>query len=113
VLCQQPAGGTYSCGLVSEQQATAFDSLRTSLISDLADQSVKVTDDTIDGRDVRCFAIEVARASEICVTEEGVLARIASPEGTFQLIDFDTEVDDDVFTPPATPGTAIAPAAAS
>ncbi|MGH9274826.1 MAG: hypothetical protein ACRDZU_09280 [Acidimicrobiales bacterium] len=113
VLCQQPPGGDYSCGLVSEEEATAFDSLRTNLIADLADQDVEVRNDTIDGREVRCFSIAVAEASEICVSDEGVLTRIASPEGSFELIEFDTEVDDDVFTPPATPGTAAVPAPAS
>ena len=113
VLCQQPAGGEYTCGLVSEEQATAFDSLRTSLIADLGEQEVEVRDDTIDDRDVRCFAIAVAQASEICVTDDGVLARIASPEGSFELIDFDRDVDEDVFTPPATPGASGAPSSAT
>ena len=108
VLCQQPPGGQYSCGLVSEDEATAFDSLRTSLIADLAAQDVTVRDETADGRDLRCFSIAVADTNEICVTDDGVLARIESPEGSFVLIDFDTEVDDAVFTPPATPGAAAA-----
>lgn len=113
VLCQQPPGGEYSCGLVSEDEATAFDSLRTNLIADLAEQEVEVRDDTIDGRDVRCFTVAAAAAGEICVTDDGVLARISSPEGSFELIEFDTEVDDDVFTPPATPGTGVDPAPSS
>ena len=112
ILCQQPPGGDYSCGLVSEEEATAFDSLRTNLVADLAEQEVEVTDETIDGRDVRCFRVAAAAAGEICVTDDGVLARISAPEGSFELIEFDTEVDDDVFTPPATPG-ASAPDAAS
>jgi hypothetical protein len=113
VLCQQPPGGDYTCGLVSEDQVTAFDSLRTNLIADLAEQDVEVRDDTVDGRDVRCFSIAVAQASEICVTDDGVLARIASPEGSFELIDFDTDVEDDVFTPPATPGPGAVPGSAT
>lgn len=113
ILCQQPPDGDYSCGLVSEQEATAFDSLRTNLIADLADQEVEVSDDTIDGRDVRCFRVAAAAAGEICVTDEGVLARISSPEGSFELIEFETEVDDDAFTPPATPGAVGAPGSPS
>lgn len=107
ILCQQPPDGEYSCGLVAEEEATAFDSLRTSLLADLAVQNVEVANDTIDGRDVRCFTVTSAAAGEICVTEEGVLARIDSPEGSFELIELDTEVDDDVFTPPATPGASV------
>ena len=109
VLCQAPPDGDYACGLVSESQATAFESLRTSLVADLAGQEVTVHDDTIDGRDARCFAIAVAEASEVCTTPEGVLVRIASPQGSFELLDFDTDVDDSVFTPPAEP-SAAAPA---
>jgi hypothetical protein len=108
VLCQQPPGGEYSCGLVSEDQATAFEELRANLLDDLGDQEVVVEEDEIDGRAVRCFAIAVATGGEICATDEGLLVRIASPEGSFELLDAEMEVDDAVFTPPATP-SATAP----
>ncbi len=105
VLCQEPPGGTYTCGLVSESETTAFDELRSSLVEGLAGQDVEVREGTIDGRDVRCFGIAAASTSnEVCVTDEGVLVRISSPEGTFKLLDVETEVDDAVFTPPAPPG---------
>ena len=113
VLCQQPAGGQYSCGLVAEDETTAFESLRTNLIADLEDQDVTVRDETEEGHALRCFAIAAAETNEICVTEDGVLARITSPEGSFELIDVDTEVDEAVFTPPATPGTSGTPGASS
>ena len=108
ILCQQPPDGEYSCGLVSEQQATAFEDLRTNLIRDLAGQEVEVQADEINGRAVRCFAIAVAAESEICATDEGLLVRITSPEGSFELLEAEMEVDDEVFTPPATP-SATAP----
>jgi hypothetical protein len=105
VLCQAPPDGEYTCGLVSEEQATSFEALRTGLLSELGQQDVSVRDATVDGEPLRCFAVEVAQASELCATEDGVLASIESAEGTFRLLDYDTDVDDDVFTPPATPGT--------
>lgn len=103
VLCQAPPDGDYSCGLVSESQATSFEALRTGLLAGLADQEVTVRDETADGQELRCFAVAAAQASELCATTDGVLARIEAAEGSFRLLDYDTEVDDEVFTPPATP----------
>jgi hypothetical protein len=105
VLCQAPPDGEYSCGLVSEEQATSFEALRTGLLTELGDQDVSVRDATVDGQQLRCFSVAVAEASELCANEDGVLASIDSAEGTFKLLDYDTEVDEAVFTPPATPGT--------
>ncbi len=105
ILCQQPPGGEYSCGLVSEQQATAFEELRNNLLDDLADQEVVVEDDEIDGR-ATCAASRSRppRPARSASPTTGLLVRIASPEGTFELIEVEMEVDDEVFTPPATPG---------
>jgi hypothetical protein len=104
VFCQQPPGGEYTCGLVSETQATAFDALRTNLLAEIEGQEVTVRDETINGRDVRCFSVESASAGELCATNDGILVRISAAEGSFELVDAEDDVDDDVFEPPATPG---------
>jgi hypothetical protein len=103
VLCQQPPGGVYSCGLVSDSQATAFDQLRDNLVGGLADQTVTVKERTIGKRSVRCFTVSSA-GGELCADADGLLVRIASPEGSFELLEADDDVKDAVFTPPATPG---------
>lgn len=104
VLCQQPPAGQFSCGLVSEEQATTYEQLRVGLLADLEDQEITARDETVEGRDLRCFTVELAEASELCVTESGVLARISGPQGNFELLETSDEVDDSVFVPPAEPG---------
>lgn len=104
VFCQQPPRGQYTCGLVPEAQATAFDAIRANLVAEIRGQQIKVHDANIGGRDVRCFTVETGTAGELCATPEGVLVRITAQEGSFELIDLETDVDDAVFTPPAIPG---------
>jgi hypothetical protein len=118
VLCQQPPDGDYACTLLPESQESAFSSLRTGLLAGLGDQEVTVRDDVIGDFTVRCFSIEITEPStgstgpsdapseenELCATDEGVIVTIAGAEGTFELLDLQRTVDDDVFVPPATPG---------
>jgi hypothetical protein len=106
ILCQQPPGGAFTCGLINATEATAFDSLRVNLLAELADQEVEVRDDTIDEQPVRCFTVASATTSELCVTEDGIIATITAPEGSFELIEADGDVDASVFTPPAEPAAA-------
>jgi hypothetical protein len=106
VLCQQPPNGKYTCGEVPETQQTAFESLRTNLLAGLAEQKVTVRDAEVGGRDVRCFTVEAANTSELCITSDGVLARITAPQGSFELLEAENTVDDSVFEPPAPPGPA-------
>lgn len=114
VYCEQPPDGEWVCGLLPESTQTTFSSLRSGLLTGLGEQEVTVRDDDIDGREVRCFVVEPAEdvdateapsePSELCATPEGVLVTISGPEGTFELLELETAVDDAVFTPPATPG---------
>jgi hypothetical protein len=104
VLCQQPAGGKFTCTLASETQVSSFDTVRSSLLSHLATSQLTARDATIAGRSVRCFSVPEPEKLELCATPEGVFARISAPEGTFELLSLEDEVDDSVFIPPATPG---------
>ena len=104
VLCQQPPGGQYTCGLVAPNQASSFDAVRTTLLSRLGQQDPEVRDDTIAGRAVRCFTVSAEESSELCATKDGLLVRIAAQEGSFELVTAEPTVDDSAFTPPATPG---------
>lgn len=104
LLCQQPPEGRYTCDRVPDAQATSLEQLRTGLLTGLADQEVDARDDTIDGRAVRCFVVAAQSASELCATPDGVLVRVRAPEGSFELVELDTEVDDSVFTPPGPVG---------
>lgn len=125
VLCQQPLDGDYVCSLLPESQESTFEALRSGLLAGLGDQEVTVRDDVIRDFTVRCFTIEaveegteptgaspvaadpgeVATApNEMCTTAEGVIVTITAPEGSFELVELERDVDEDVFVPPAAPG---------
>lgn len=106
VYCEQPPDGEWVCGLLPESTQTTFSALRSGLLSGLSEQEVTARDDVVDGRDVRCFVVEnpEAESSELCATPEGVLVTITAAEGIFELLELSDEVDEAVFTPPATPG---------
>ncbi len=72
------------------------------LTADLAGAEVTARDDDVADLAVRCFEVTVApdEVLEICLTPEGVLARLAAGEDRLELVQLDDDVDDDDFEVP-------------
>jgi hypothetical protein len=72
------------------------------LTADLAGAEVTVRDDEVADLAVRCFEVTVApeEVLQICLTLEGVLARLAAGDDQLELVQLDDDVDDDDFEVP-------------
>ena len=71
------------------------------LVADLIGADVAIRDEKIAGRDVQCYEISGGEeAVEICLTPEGVLARLAAGDDRLELVSLDNSVDDARFDPP-------------
>ena len=71
------------------------------LVADLVGADVAVQDAKIADRDVQCYEISGGEeAVEICLTREGVLARLAAGDDRLELVSLDDKVDDSRFTQP-------------
>lgn len=103
--CSLLPGEDWVCTEAAGAGAVAEDGVFGSVQDQLAGSQVTARDGELDGRDVRCFAYsgEATPGGEICVTTDGVPARIKADDATIELAELDGEVDDDVFTLPADP----------
>jgi hypothetical protein len=99
--CQQAPGAELRC---SSAPATADDAdgLIGSSLDSLGDDHIIASDDTIDGRAVRCFTFGAdGKAGSACFTPAGLPVRIVTPDGDLHLTGLDDTVDGEAFTPPA------------
>lgn len=101
--CEQPADDGWEC--VPADDPTASDVVA-QLVDDLEGATFEVEDDEVAGIEVRCFssaaeAVTGAEQVQICFTREGVLARLSADGERLEMVAFDRDVPDDVFTPPA------------
>ena len=104
VSCTQEgaADRPWSCRTVPGPAETGPTALVKQLTSQVAGQQVTVHDDRIAGEQVRCFGLPLGTATaEVCVTGQGVPARVSSGASRFELVELSAEVSDDIFTPPA------------
>jgi hypothetical protein len=73
----------------------------TQLVADLLGAEVAISDAKIADLDVQCFAVTGGDGDvEICLTAEGVLARLAAGDDQLELVSLDDDVDDSRFDPP-------------
>ncbi|MGH9275069.1 MAG: hypothetical protein ACRDZU_10515 [Acidimicrobiales bacterium] len=71
------------------------------LVADLVGAEVVISNGTIADLEVQCFEISGGEeAVEICLTQEGVLARLAAGDDRLELVSLDDDVDDSRFEPP-------------
>ncbi len=72
------------------------------LTADLAGAEVTAREEEVADLAVRCFDVTVAvdETLEICLTREGVLARLAARDERLELVRLDDDVDDDDFEVP-------------
>ncbi len=101
VSCQRIDEGEWSCQLVDAPELVDGD-LVGSIRGQLVGATVVITEEEIDGREVRCFAFDtVDGEAELCVTDEGVVVRLGVADTVLTLTDLDDDVPGDIFTPPA------------
>jgi hypothetical protein len=103
VSCQRLDEGEWSCQRVDAPEIVDGD-LVGSIRSQLVGATVVVTEEEIDGREVRCFAFDtVDGQAELCATDEGIVVRLGVGDTVLTLTDLDDDVPGDIFTPPAEP----------
>lgn len=100
VTCTRRDDDPWTCSEALSE--TSPDGIFGSVLDQLGGQDVEVVEETIDGRDARCFRFGATDgAGEMCVTEEGIPARALVGETGLELESLERDVDDDVFEPPA------------
>jgi hypothetical protein len=103
VLCSRSGELDWSCA-ESAPSGTEQDGVIGSVLDQLAGSDLTPRDDEIDGRAVRCFAFTSADGDgDVCVTPEGVPARVHLGGAGIELSELDDDVPGDVFDPPAEP----------
>ena len=95
------ADGAWECAEADDAGSGLQERLE-QLSADLVGLPVTAESATVAGVDVRCFAVTGPETPvEICLTGEGVLARLVAGEDRLELVSLDGEVPDEVFDPPA------------
>jgi hypothetical protein len=105
-LCEQPAGGAWTCRTVAPPAEGDPIGLVASLNADLSGRAVTEHADKIVGQPARCFHISAlarAEAIDACVTHQGVLLRVMSSEARIEVAKLDASVPGKEFDPPAKP----------
>jgi hypothetical protein len=101
VLCRQTdPSAPWACANTPQTQA---DDLLKGVTGEVAGQAAGARDDTVASRPVRCFGVPGDQPSELCLTAQGITARLTTGASKIELVDLSFDVSDDVFTPPATP----------
>lgn len=101
VLCRQTdVSAPWTCAKTAQTQA---DDLLKGVTGEVASQAATVRDDMVASFRVRCFGVPGAQASELCLTAQGITARLTTGTSKIELVDLSLDVPDDVFTPPAVP----------
>lgn len=101
VTCSRVGDDPFTCTPAASPEAIDSDVIG-SVRSQLTGAEVTPRDDEIDGRDVRCYAFATEDGlAEICVTPDGVVAKLGTESSSLRLTELDGDVPGDVFTPPA------------
>lgn len=99
VSCIEDAG-EWSCDEPTEATQGLQDRLD-QLVADLIGAEVAVSDATIADLEVECFDITGGEDElQICVTQAGIVARLAAGGDEIELVSLDDDVDDDDFESP-------------
>jgi hypothetical protein len=101
-LCVQQDAAPWSCERVGPQAAGGSDLISISVTAATSGQPVAVSDTTMQGRTVRCFAITTpSDALRICATSAGVPVLIGDAAVSYQLVSLDGKVPASTFNTPA------------
>ncbi len=102
VQCARKGNDPYVCSAVAVTDANPF----TFITADLSGKQVITTDDTIDGRAVKCYGTSnpEGQPASLCVTPDGIPVRLSSSSSNLTLASLDNDTSGASFDPPATPG---------
>jgi hypothetical protein len=102
VACTTQADSPWNCRNVPG--GTPNQPMLDQLAAQFAGQAGAGRDDQIAGHKVRCFTVSVgATPGEICLTPDGVPARVLAGPSRFELVDLSTDIPTDTFHLPAQP----------
>lgn len=101
-LCTRRNDEPWTCNPLPGVQRSGPEALVSQLSETVARSRVEVRDDTVAGFPVRCFTVAVSGSpAELCLTEEGVSARVSAGGTRIELVSLSEDVPDSVFEPPA------------
>lgn len=107
VGCTQDGTGPWSCSRQPGRGSGALtDVLTASLVSQISAFKVEGRDDQVGGQAVRCFTFSGSQGppAEMCLTTEGILARLVAGDTRLELMALNREAPpDSAFVPPAQP----------
>jgi hypothetical protein len=104
ILCVQQDSDAWTCQRLAHQPADGTDPISTSVVAATSGQAVTVTNTTMSGRQVRCFAIATSDSLKVCATPGGIPVMIGNSAVSYQLVALDTKVSGATFTLPAKVG---------
>ena len=97
---REGTGVAWNCSPIPRQGGTT-ETLARQLTQQASGGVVTVRNAKVAGLSVRCFTVPISQATaEICVTDEGIPARISSGGTKIELVNLMKEVSSEVFTPP-------------
>lgn len=104
VICRQGGSAApWTCTTTSQAIPDA-EGLVKGLSEEVASQASAGRDDMVGTRPVRCFTVPAGGVtSDLCLTNEGITARVVSQGSRIELVDLSFDVPDEVFTLPAQP----------
>lgn len=104
VACTREGEQAWTCRPVSAAGPSAPDALIARLAEETKGRTFTVRHDRINDTPVRCFTVALdAYPAEVCVTTSGVPARVSAGPSRIELVELDSSVAADVFSPPAAP----------
>ncbi len=105
VVCQQPAGGSWSCEHAPRPKTGDAAGLIASLQAQLSGRSVVENAGKVGARDARCFQVSASSAGaeeiQACVDSRGVVLRLTSSEASIEIAKLDGSAPASAFDPPA------------
>lgn len=104
VGCTQEGEEPWRCQPIQGLTARGPDEFINQIVKQVSGSQVAARGDTVAGMTVRCFVLTLTDAvGEVCLTAEGIPARIRAGPSRIELVEVGTDVQEGVFTPPAAP----------
>jgi hypothetical protein len=107
VGCNRQGDGPWSCEPQPGRGSGAItDILSSTIVAQISALKVEPRDDRVGGQDVRCFVLSGGDGppAEMCLTREGILARVTAGETRLDLTALNEATPpDSAFVPPAPP----------
>jgi hypothetical protein len=100
-LCSQTDQKTWVCHPAKLGASRGPQGMLATIGNEVAGQSVAVVDNTVAGRQVKCFTVGSGTSVELCATPAGIPVLIADSSIRLELISLSSTVGSSTFKPPA------------